>query len=46
MKQTKIFHAWKQLDSQAGTYWKPDQADVWLAFVSGIVLGLVVAFQF
>ena len=46
MKNNRIFKAWRAIDSTAGTYWQPDQADVWLALVSGIILGLVVAFQF
>ena len=47
MKNNRIFRAWKDLDElEAGMYWQPDQIDVWLALVSGIILGLVVAFQF
>ena len=39
MKNTKLFRAWKQLDSAANTYWQPDQIDVWIALVSGVCIG-------
>lgn len=45
MKNNRIFQAWNSLDKlEANTYWKPDQVDIWLAFMAGCILGSVVAF--